>query len=345
MSDVKISVIVPVYNSEEYLPDTAANILNQSFEEFELILVDDGSKDRSGKICDELAQKDKRVKVIHKQNGGICSARNCALKLAKGEYIAFCDNDDMYLPGLLKDNYELAKKHNADVVRYSRKYQTVRDGKVVTEEITAFDAGAYSREEFNKNYYNISLAGEAVWSGIYKREFLEKHNLTFDESMKFGYEDVDFITRLYLCSPSLVMNPKMYYVWVMRYAHSTSGKTDLNNILSLLKGMEKKSRLIKQTGIEKTMPQFWVDDLSKKIYTIVRYVSPKKVKMPFKERMELLKAFRAGAVFNELAPGKRERNALRKKNKVSWIVYELFYKKQYWLLYFLLIGKQSLENS
>ena len=205
MSDVKISVIVPVYNSEEYLPDTAASILNQSFEEFELILVDDGSKDRSGKICDELAQKDKRVKVIHKQNGGICSARNCALKLAKGEYIAFCDNDDMYLPGLLKDNYELAKKHNADVVRYSRKYQTVRDGKVVTEEITAFDAGAYSREEFNKNYYNISLAGEAVWSGIYKREFLEKHNLTFDESMKFGYEDVDFITRLYLCSPSLVM--------------------------------------------------------------------------------------------------------------------------------------------
>ena len=143
--------------------------------------------------------------------------------------------------------------------------------------------------------------------------------------MKFGYEDVDFITRLYLCSPSLVMNPKMYYVWVMRYAHSTSGKTDLNNILSLLKGME--------------------NDLSKKIYTIVRYVSPKKVKMPFKERMELLKAFRAGAVFNELAPGKRERNALRKKNKVSWIVYELFYKKQYWLLYFLLIGKQSLENS
>ena len=103
--------------------------------------------------------------------------------------------------------------------------------------------------------------------------------------------------------------------------------------------------MIKQTGIEKTMPQFWVDDLSKKIYTIVRYVSPKKVKMPFKERMELLKAFRAGAVFNELAPGKRERNALRKKNKVSWIVYELFYKKQYWLLYFLLIGKQSLENS
>ena len=100
MSDVKISVIVPVYNSEEYLPDTAASILNQSFEEFELILVDDGSKDRSGKICDELAQKDKRVKVIHKQNGGICSARNCALKLAKGEYIAFCDNDDMYLPGL-----------------------------------------------------------------------------------------------------------------------------------------------------------------------------------------------------------------------------------------------------
>ena len=172
MSDVKISVIVPVYNSEEYLPDTAASILNQSFEEFELILVDDGSKDRSGKICDELAQKDKRVKVIHKQNGGICSARNCALKLAKGEYIAFCDNDDMYLPGLLKDNYELAKKHNADVVRYSRKYQTVRDGKVVTEEITAFDAGAYSREEFNKNLWQEKQYGPEFIKGNFWKSII-----------------------------------------------------------------------------------------------------------------------------------------------------------------------------
>lgn len=91
------------------MPETAQSILKQSFSDFELILVDDGSKDGSGKICDQLAAKDTRIKVIHKTNGGICSARNAGLKEAAGEYIAFCDNDDIYLPGLLEDNYALAK--------------------------------------------------------------------------------------------------------------------------------------------------------------------------------------------------------------------------------------------
>ena len=80
MPDIKISIIVPVYNSEKYLPETAQSILKQSFSDFELILVDDGSKDGSGKICDQLAAKDTRIKVIHKTNGGICSARNAGLK-------------------------------------------------------------------------------------------------------------------------------------------------------------------------------------------------------------------------------------------------------------------------
>ena len=101
MPDIKISIIVPVYNSEKYLPETAQSILKQSFSDFELILVDDGSKDGSGKICDQLAAKDTRIKVIHKTNGGICSARNAGLKEAAGEYIAFCDNDDIYLPSCI----------------------------------------------------------------------------------------------------------------------------------------------------------------------------------------------------------------------------------------------------
>ena len=76
--------------------------------------------------------------------------------------------------------------------------------------------------------------------------------------MKFGYEDLDFITKIYLCSPSVVLNPKTYYVWIMRYAHSTSGKTDINNITSLMKCLENKSRLVTQTGIETQIPAFWV---------------------------------------------------------------------------------------
>ena len=86
---VKVSIIMPVYNSEKFLKKAVDSVLNQKFEDFELILVDDGSPDASGSICDEFAEKDSRVKVIHKKNGGICSARNAGLKIAKGEYVGF----------------------------------------------------------------------------------------------------------------------------------------------------------------------------------------------------------------------------------------------------------------
>lgn len=90
----KISIIVPVYNVEKYLRKCIDSILNQTFKDFELILIDDGSTDESGKICDEYNLKDNRIKVIHKENGGLSSARNAGLDIAQGEYIGFVDSDD-----------------------------------------------------------------------------------------------------------------------------------------------------------------------------------------------------------------------------------------------------------
>ncbi|MDD6237531.1 MAG: glycosyltransferase family 2 protein, partial [Clostridiales bacterium] len=125
----KISVIMPVYNSEQFLRMAVDSVLNQTFEDFELIMVDDGSKDQSGAICDEYAQKDARVKVIHQENGGICAARNTGMKAAEGEYLAFIDNDDEYLPNLLEENYALAQEYDADVVKYGyRVEETFKDG-------------------------------------------------------------------------------------------------------------------------------------------------------------------------------------------------------------------------
>ena len=115
-----ISVIMPVYKSEQYLKAAVNSVLAQQFDGFELILVDDGSPDESGRICDEFAELDSRVVVVHKENGGICSARNAGLRKAKGKYVAFCDNDDEYLPGLLAENYAFAEQYSADIVRFAR---------------------------------------------------------------------------------------------------------------------------------------------------------------------------------------------------------------------------------
>ena len=111
----KISVIVPVYNVEKYLRKCIESILNQTFREFELILVDDGSTDSSGKICDEYALKDSRIKVIHKENGGASSARNAGLDVAKGEYIGFVDSDDWIEMDMYGELYRLIKENNTDI--------------------------------------------------------------------------------------------------------------------------------------------------------------------------------------------------------------------------------------
>src|SRR5688572_14059839 len=98
--EVKISIIVPVYNLEDFLPNCIDSLINQSFNDIEIILVNDGSKDNSPKICDEYAESDKRIKVIHKKNEGVSIARNTGLKAAIGEYIVFVDGDDWVHPDI-----------------------------------------------------------------------------------------------------------------------------------------------------------------------------------------------------------------------------------------------------
>ncbi len=114
--DTLISVIVPVYKVEAYLNRCVDSILGQTYKNLEVILVDDGSPDGSGAICDAYAEKDARVRVIHKENGGLSSARNAGIDIAKGEYLAFVDSDDWIEPETYKTMLELAKKHNAKMV-------------------------------------------------------------------------------------------------------------------------------------------------------------------------------------------------------------------------------------
>ena len=110
-----ISIIVPVYNVEQYLDDCLISIINQTQKNLEIILIDDGSTDKSGKICDEYAKKDSRIIVIHKENGGVSSARNAGLRIAKGAYIGFVDPDDWIAEDMYEVLYSNAKKYDADV--------------------------------------------------------------------------------------------------------------------------------------------------------------------------------------------------------------------------------------
>ena len=116
MSDIKISVIMPVYNVEAYVAKAIESMLAQTLTDFEFLIVDDGTKDKSGIICDEYAKKDSRIHVIHKENGGAPSARNTAIDIAKGKYMYFMDSDDWTEPTMLEDMYALAEKNAAQLV-------------------------------------------------------------------------------------------------------------------------------------------------------------------------------------------------------------------------------------
>lgn len=145
---MKVSVIVPIYNVEKYLKRCIDSILSQTFTDFELILVDDGSPDKCGEICDVYARGDTRIKVLHLENGGVSNARNKALDVAQGKYITFCDGDDSWKPFLLEKAYNTMEEYGVDCVLYN--YEGIQeDGRRI---ISNHNLGIYQIKEKEKKY-------------------------------------------------------------------------------------------------------------------------------------------------------------------------------------------------
>lgn len=162
-----LSIIVPVYNVEKYLARCLDSILAQTFTDFELIAVDDGSPDNCGNILDKYALKDERVKVIHKENGGLSSARNAGIDVAIGEYICFVDSDD-YVSNVFVDRlYTLIKENDADISQCCFK-QTSNDTEVSSN---GLEIDTYTNVEMIKNLYNQSYVTSVVaWNKMYKKK-------------------------------------------------------------------------------------------------------------------------------------------------------------------------------
>ena len=189
-SSPKISVIVPVYNAEHFLPKCIDSLLSQSMTDFEALLINDGSTDASGAICDEYAQKDVRIRVIHKQNGGAGAARNLALTEAKGEWIVFVDADDWVDKNYLNDLYEniITDTPQGLVIQGLKFYKNEKDIKSLN-----FASDTYTSqniidifEEKQIQYYGYPF------SKLYDLSIIKENNLTFDESAKIA-EDLLFL--------------------------------------------------------------------------------------------------------------------------------------------------------
>lgn len=242
MNKIKVSVIMPVYNSGEYLQTAVDSILSQSLKEIELILVDDGSIDGSSEKCDEYAKNDSRVVVIHQKNGGICNARNAALKIAKGEYIGFSDHDDEYVPGFLKHAYKEAKVYNADLVKVAKKEYIYRGNTLIRTKQSCLPHQVYHKEDIRKEYFHLVDADEmdCVWDALIKKQLLYENDIWFNEHLKYGGEDIELMQRLFPKLQSFVTIDAIYYKHYIRKGFSTSTKwnpADLETKMILMNTM------------------------------------------------------------------------------------------------------------
>lgn len=251
---IPISIIMPVFNSEKYLSEAVDSILAQTFSEFQLILVDDGSSDSSPAICDHYAQKDARVTVIHKPNGGICDARNKGLAVAVGDYVTFIDNDDFLEPHALADNYKLALEHDADWVKFGKIEVQIRNDKVLYTSPSHFVSAVYDNEALMKNLMKLRYQGAMtfVWDSLMRRDIIESNQLRFDTNFKHGNEDIDFCERFAAYCGKLVVNPVCYYRHNSRIGFSTSSKYSDTVTQSHLYLLEKSNARYQQYGIDGT---------------------------------------------------------------------------------------------
>lgn len=222
MSNVKLSIIVPIYNVEKYLDRCMQSLLNQTLKEIEIVLVDDGSPDNCPKMCDEYAKKDSRVKVIHKPNAGLGYARNSGLEIATGEYVAFVDSDDYLDVNAYEMSFTYAVKENADYVSFGNKTECNKGewteecpsslSVLTNEEVKKYllDTIACAPGIKQERKYNMS-----VWHGLYRRKIIEDHNICFFSEREVICEDILFQIDYLQKARKIVLLPRSYYFYCL----------------------------------------------------------------------------------------------------------------------------------
>lgn len=237
MLNALVSVIIPIYNVENYLRKSVDSILFQTYSNIEIFLVDDGSPDTCGAICDEYAAKDSRIKVIHKQNGGLSDARNVAIEVATGEYIVFVDSDDYVTTDYIETLYNLIQKYNCKVAVALP--QTFNEGnEPIVVEDTYIENCWNSKVAIEQMFYQEAFDTSA-WAKIYHRSLFES-GIRYPKGLL--YEDLPTTYLLYLQSDRVAFCNKRIYYYLLR-SNSIEGSvfspTKMDSALRVFDMMEK----------------------------------------------------------------------------------------------------------
>ncbi|MBO5204316.1 MAG: glycosyltransferase family 2 protein [Clostridia bacterium] len=240
--DSLVSIIIPVYNVEKYLPECLESVINQTYKNLEILLIDDGSPDNSGKICDEYAEKDARIKVIHKENGGVSSARNLGLNIATGEYITFIDSDDFVDEHYVEYLYNDLTSQSSDMSfcgfskhfgQTTEKYEECFPNKLnIDFKNMDFERFFHSFFQFNNTVFG------SIWRVLYKKDVIK--NILFNSNIKISEDLVFVLNCIFKCKSISHIEDSLYFYRVNNQSACRSYKRNyLQSQLALADELKK----------------------------------------------------------------------------------------------------------
>ena len=247
----KVSIVVPVYNVEQYLRQCLDSIVMQTMKDIEIICVDDGSTDCSGKIIDKYAAADRRIKVLHKANAGYGAAMNAGIRLAEGDYIGIVESDDRIAPEMYETLYEAAVNHDLDFVKSDAYYWFEKMGykkRVHDNSLNAVYDQVLGEDERNI-FFDFFMN---IWTGIYKKEFLLQNDISFHESAGASYQDNGFwMQTCFYAKKAMWLNEAFYHY---RQDNPEASVKSTSKMMAMTKEYEYLEKTIKARHQEYLLP-------------------------------------------------------------------------------------------
>ena len=308
-------------------------MLAQTYRNFELILIDDGSSDGSAALCDEYAMRDRKIQVLHKKNEGVCSARNQGIALAKGDYICFIDNDDIYDKQYLEIMLRTLSEHPSDIIKCGRRNVLITPElmEIKKRDFSFTLSRSYKIDEFVQDYYEIKRTGcfNSIWNGIYSINFLRKNKILFNEKVKHGNEDLIFNYTALEFEPSIYVVKDVLYTHYYRISHSVSTKYYSDQVGTRIDAIEIENRFLDTHNCSNNRGLIYFEQM-RECFRIIAQCKDKKER--YKETRK---------VSNQLMLSERLDNNVVKRlhgiQKLDWILY----KYQLFELYYLIKNIQG----
>ncbi len=236
---MRFSVIIPVYNCGNVLSKCVDSIREQTFDDFELLLIDDGSTDGSASVCDAIAETDSRIKVLHQKNAGTSAARNAGLEMASGEYVAFLDNDDSWLRADVLERIDDCLRENAYDIICFKTEERLEDGSPLRGKEPPLAASSLTGDFYADTHAMIKTSAytPAVWSKIIRLRLIRENEIRFPSGMR--NEDIDFSCKLLQKAESISYIDEVFYGWTRGREQSQTSQSitpriaqDLSSIIS-----------------------------------------------------------------------------------------------------------------